>query len=287
VASSKDRQRKLARAKIDRQNARRAIRERRKRRVYAGVGAGLAVLLILAGVAWLGGFFDRDEDTPAEAQDTCLWTPQSAESNTQLKDVGTPPTKDLPTSGTAPMTITTGQGAMTVALDLVTAPCAGASFSFLAGKKFFDGTECTEITTEGALHCGDPGGTGQGGPTYSFYDENVPQAPQPEPSASAAPTGTVLYPKGTVAMIGSPPGTNGSQFLVFLKDFTPKDAPAYSIVGRVSSGEDTLSKLALIPTVNNADGVKVKPKDKITIQTLTVGAAAPLGAPDPAASSQS
>ena len=36
MASSKDRQRKLARAKLDRQMARRAVKERRNRRVLAG-----------------------------------------------------------------------------------------------------------------------------------------------------------------------------------------------------------------------------------------------------------
>jgi hypothetical protein len=40
----------------------------------------------------------------------CAWTPQSATTNTNLKDVGTPPTKDIPVSGTETMTIKTDQG---------------------------------------------------------------------------------------------------------------------------------------------------------------------------------
>jgi peptidyl-prolyl cis-trans isomerase B (cyclophilin B) len=289
VASSKDRQRKLARAKLDRQMVKRAGRERRRRRIMAGVGAGLALVLILAGAGWLGGMFDSGKkDNTAADSDICAWTPQSATTNTSLKDVGTPPTKDIPTSGTRPMTITTNQGApIVVNLDLGGSPCGSESLTYLAGKKFYDNTECTEITTEGALRCGDPKGDGQGGPTYTVYNEKVPTAP--DPSASATPAAkTPLYPKGTVALIGNPPGSNGSQFLIFLKDFSPA-SPQYSIVGTVTGGSDTLAKIGKIPTVDNGSGSKVKPKDKILVQSLTVGDVAgdtpPSGAPS--ASSQS
>ena len=283
MASSKDRQRKLAREKLDRQMARRAGRVRRRRQIQAGLGAVVAILLIAGGAAWLGGAFDSDKAADPTAADLCAWTPQRATTNTDLKEVGTPATKGIPTSGTEPMTITTNQGTpITVSLDLANAPCSGADLSYLAGKQFFDNTDCHEITTEGALRCGDPTGTGLGGPTYSLYDENLPTVP----SASAAPTKTPLYPKGTVALIGNPPGTNGSQFLVFLKDFTTAD-PKYPIVGTVTGGTDTLAKIAKIATVDNGSGSKVKPKEKITIKSLTVGASTdPTGAA-PSASSQS
>ncbi|WP_229072491.1 peptidylprolyl isomerase [Actinoplanes sp. DH11] len=274
MAPSKDRQRRLARAKFDRQQVRRAERVRRRRRIMAGAGTGLAVLLIIAGVAWVGGAFDGDETTTTEAGDICLWTPQNAQSNPDLKDVGTPPTKDLPETGTETMTISTDKGdPIVVGVDVENATCAAASFSYLAGKSFFDNTVCHEITTDGALRCGDPSGTGNGGPTYSFYDENLPAgAPEPAPSASAAPA-EVTYPKGTVAMFGNPPGSNSSQFLIFFKDFTQAD-PRYSVVGQVTGGLSTLDKIGKIATVENSAGDKVTPKEKITIKTLTVGAAA-------------
>jgi peptidyl-prolyl cis-trans isomerase B (cyclophilin B) len=271
--------------------ARRAARERRRRRIMAGVGAGLAVLLIVASVAWLGGAFDRDpENTDPAAADVCLWTPQNTANNPELKDVGTPPTTGLPTSGTRPMTVTTNQGApIVVDLDVAGAPCGAASFAHLASKNFYDNTACHEITAEGALRCGDPSGTGRGGPAYTFYDENVPAVPTPGPSASAAPAGAApLYPKGTVALIGERPGANGSQFLIFTKDFTPKDQARYPIVGSVTGGTDTLTKISKIATVANDAGAKVKPKDKIVVQSLTVGEPAAGGAaPAPSASNQS
>jgi len=291
VASSRDRARQLAREKLDRQMARRASRQRRRRQIQAGLGAALALVLIVGGVAWLGGAFDSDDTTDPAAADVCAWTSQNAETNKDLKDVGEPPTSGMPTAGTRPLTITTDKGEpIVVSLDLGNAPCAGASLAYLAGKQFFDNTTCHEITTEGAIRCGDPSGSGQGGPTYSVYDENTPTAPAPSASTGPAAKKEPAYPKGTVAMFGNPPGTNGSQFLIFLKDFTTA-TPRYPIVGTVTGGTDTLAKIAKIATVDNGTGSKVKPKEKILIQSLTVGAptdgtdAVPSAAPS--ASSQS
>nr|WP_250036965.1 peptidylprolyl isomerase [Actinoplanes maris] len=278
MASSRDRQRQLARAKLDRQMARRAVKERRRRRVLAGIGSGLAVLLIVAGVAWIGGAFDSDDTTEAADQDVCLWTPQNASANSNLKDVGTPPTKGIPTLGTQTMTMTTNQGEpIVVGLDSELSPCGTADITYLASKKFYDNTDCHEITTYGAVRCGDPSGTGLGGPTYSVYNENVPVVS--DPSASPAPASAApLYPKGTVALIGNPPGTNGSQFLIFTKDYSPAN-PEFSIVGKVTGGLATVDKIGKIPTSKNATDEKVKPTQKITIKTLTVGDAPASAAP--------
>jgi peptidyl-prolyl cis-trans isomerase B (cyclophilin B) len=291
VASSKDRQRKLARAKLDRQMARRAAAARRRRQLRAGVGAALALLLIVLGSVWALGGFDRDEEPTAASQ--CEWTPQNAADNQNLKDVGTPPTEGIPTDGTRPMTINTSKGGpIVVELDLAGAPCAAASFAHLAGRSFFDNTKCHEITTEGAVRCGDPSGTGQGGPTYTFFNEYVPQ----QPTASASPGGSQppTYPAGTVAMIGTAPGGNGSQFLMFFKDFTPTESPAYPVVGRVTNGLDVVKAIGAVETVDNGSGAKVKPKTDVVIESLTVGpvasdAATPTttGSASPSAASQS
>ncbi|WP_262283830.1 peptidylprolyl isomerase [Micromonospora sp. MA102] len=285
MASSRDRQRKLARAKLDRQLARRAAATKRRRQIQAGVGAAVVLALIVVGSAWALGAFDSDPKKQA-AEDTCLWTPQDATANTNLKDVGTPATTGLPTQGTRTMTVTTNQGGpITADLDLAAAPCGAASISFLAGKSFYDNTKCHEITTEGALRCGDPSGSGMGGPSYSFYNENVPTAPEASPSASPAPAQPPAYPKGTVAMIGNPPGSNGSQFLIFFKDFNPA-TPAYTVVGKVTGGLDVVEKIGALPTVDNGSGAKVKPKTDVVIQSLTVGEsnAAPAATSAPAAS---
>ncbi|BCL16897.1 peptidylprolyl isomerase [Micromonospora sagamiensis] len=283
MASSRDRQRRLAREKLDRQMARRAARAKRRRQIQAGVGASVVLALVVVGSVWALGGFDRDPEENRAEPDVCAWTPQNAEGNGDLKDVGTPPTKGLPTSGTRPMTVTTNQGApITVELDLAGAPCAAASIAHLAGRSFYDNTKCHEITAEGALRCGDPSGSGLGGPTYSFYDENVPDTPSPSPAADQPPA----YPKGTVAMIASPPGANSSQFLIFFKDFNPTE-PAYSVIGKVTGGLDVVEKVGALETVDNGSGAKVKPKTDVVIQSLTVGepATTPAVTPAPAPSS--
>ncbi|MCL7458468.1 peptidylprolyl isomerase [Micromonospora echinofusca] len=283
MASSRDRQRKLARAKLDRQLARRAAAVRRRRQIQAGVGVAVVLVLIVAGSAWALGAFDDEPKENTATEDVCLWTPQDATANTNLKDVGTPATQGLPTDGVRPMTVTTNQGApITVELDLAGAPCAAASIAHLASRSFYDNTKCHEITAEGAVRCGDPSGTGLGGPTYSFYDENVPTAPSASPAAGQPAT----YPKGTVAMVANPPGANGSQFLMFFKDFTTTD-PKYPIIGRVTGGIDVVAKIGAKPTVDNGTGAKVKPKDDdVVVQSLTVGepVAQATSAPTPPAS---
>jgi peptidyl-prolyl cis-trans isomerase B (cyclophilin B) len=281
VASSRSRQRKLARARYDRQMARRAAAARRRRQIQASLGASLALVLIVVGAVWLFGGFDGEEAPQAEP-DTCVWTPQNASANDKLRDVGTPPTRDLPTSGTADMMVSTNQGVIRVALDVAKAPCAAASFTHLANQGFYGNTECHQLLTGDtgihALRCGDPSGSGTGGPTYTFYDENVPAAPTPDPSASgsAAPA-KPLYPKGTVAMATDTPGLNGSQFYIFYQDSRP-DVQT-TIVGTVTSGLDVIEKIAKAGTVDNGSAVK-KPKLGVKIQNFTVtGPASPSAAP--------
>jgi peptidyl-prolyl cis-trans isomerase B (cyclophilin B) len=109
------------------------------------------------------------------------------------------------------------------------APCTTNSFRFLAERGYFDQTHCHRLTTQGiyVLQCGDPTGTGSGGPGYEFPDENLAGA---------------TYPAGTVAMANAGPNTNGSQFFFVWKDTTL--SPAYTPFGRVVGGLDVLKKIA-------------------------------------------
>jgi peptidyl-prolyl cis-trans isomerase B (cyclophilin B) len=273
VASSKSRQRELARAKYHRQVARKAAAQRRRRQVWAGVSAGAVVLLVAVGTFWLTGAFERDKK-PAAA-DVCAWTPANSSGNPDIKDVGTPPTSGIPVSGTRPMNIALPEGNVTVEMDLTRAPCTAASFAYLASKNFFDNTKCHRLLSQGdyVLQCGDPAGKGTGGPSYTFADENLPTPTPPSaaPSGSAAPdqSNTYVYPKGTVAMANSGPNTNGSQFFIVYRD-SPFPAN-YAIFGQVVAGLDVIEKIAAQGTDDNGQGEKSKPKKDVVIQTLTVG----------------
>ncbi|WP_407988861.1 peptidylprolyl isomerase [Kitasatospora sp. CMC57] len=126
-------------------------------------------------------------------------------------------------------TLKTTQGAITFKALTSQAPCTTFSFRFLAEHDYFDRSHCHRLTTERifVLQCGDPTGTGSGGPGYSFPDENLTGA---------------TYPAGTVAMANAGPNTNGSQFFFVWKD--TKLSPAYTPFGQVTAGLDVLQKIA-------------------------------------------
>jgi len=129
-----------------------------------------------------------------------------------------------------------------ITLDGEEAPQAVASFVTLAEDGFFDGVSCHRLTTAGifVLQCGDPTGSGSGGPGYSFGPvENDPS--------------DGVYPAGTIAMarIGNDGDSNGSQFfLVYEESTIPSDsAGGYSVFGAITGGLDVVQGIA-------ADGVE-------------------------------
>ncbi|GIG59055.1 peptidyl-prolyl cis-trans isomerase (rotamase) [Longispora fulva] len=271
MASSRDRQRQLARAKLDRQTARRTARARRQRQIRAGVAGGIALLVIVVGALWMGGVFDKKPTPPAAIGD-CTWQPNKAPG---VKDVGTPATTGMAKSGVAPMEITTNLGAISAELDVAKSPCAAESFRFLASKKYFDNGPCHRLSTENlfVLQCGSHNAEGTGEPGYTYASENLPQVPAPDPTASPSATPTepkVTYAAGTIALVTKGANTNSGQFMIFYKD-TPA-SPAYSVVGKVTKGLDLITKAAEAGAVD-ASGAKVKdgkPKNDIIIQSLTV-----------------
>jgi peptidyl-prolyl cis-trans isomerase B (cyclophilin B) len=214
-----------------------------------------------------------------------------------VTDVGKPPTKDVITSGVETMTITLGQGTVTAKLDPSKAPCTVNSMRFLAGKKFFDNTACVRVT-DSILQCGDPAGTGSGGPAYRFPNENVPSptAPSAAPAASAAPSTsasagpsaapptTALYPAGTLAMAhSSQADSNSSQFFLVFKDVEyPAD---YTIFGTITGGLDVLQKIGAAGNDGSNQAGGGKPTQEVKISSLTVTDIAPAASePVPATS---
>jgi peptidyl-prolyl cis-trans isomerase B (cyclophilin B) len=270
--------------------ARRAAKVRRRRQTTAGIVVGLVVVLGIVGTVWALGGFSSKTTTPAAGP--CLWAPAAPDpsASSNLKDVGTPPATGTATTGTDTMTIALNGGTVVGSLDVAKAPCTSASFLYLAGKKFFDNTSCNRITTATTylLQCGDPGTSGQGGPAYTFANENVPTAPDtsasPSDSASADSSGTVIYPRGTLAMAAPTADQNGSQFYIVYKD-SPLP-PQYTVFGTVTSGLDVLDKIAAAGAVDAAGKAATdgKPKNPVTITTLTVVKGGPSAAPSAPAS---
>jgi peptidyl-prolyl cis-trans isomerase B (cyclophilin B) len=152
--------------------------------------------------------------------------------------------------------LTTNYGVIEVDLAADAAPCTVNSFLSLARNGFFTGTQCHRLTTSSlyVLQCGDPSGTGQGGPGYRFDDENLPTKSTP------------AYPRGTLAMANAGPGTNGSQFFLVYKD--SEIDPNYSVFGRITAGLSVLDKIAAAGTDNAFGPGDGRPKLEVTISRV-------------------
>ncbi|MDO5682929.1 MAG: peptidylprolyl isomerase [Propionibacteriaceae bacterium] len=150
--------------------------------------------------------------------------------------VDPPSTKDVAMTGTVGFVLNTNQGPVTITMDRSSAPCTVHSFEALAKQKFFDDTLCHRLVDSGifVLQCGDPTGTGRGGPGYRFADEVK---------------GSTTYRAGTVAMANAGPNTNGSQFfLVYADSELP---PNYTVFGHLD--EESLAVVNRI-AVEGQDG---------------------------------
>jgi peptidyl-prolyl cis-trans isomerase B (cyclophilin B) len=256
---------------LQRQLQRRAELARRRRRNLLIGATTLAVLVVAAAVAIIAGIGTGNPKTSAAsgssssapgdgANGNCSYT-KAAAGNPNLKDVGTPPAK-VATSGTTDVTMTTNFGAIPLTLNHAEAPCATESFAYLAQKKFFDNTIChRETSSEGlkVLQCGDPSGTGSGGPSYEYKTQV---------------TGKETYKRGTIAMANSGNGFDGSQFFLVYGD--SQLPPSYTVIGTVGD-----AGLAVLDTIaangnNGANGPgDGAPKKKVTITSMTVGTTAP------------
>jgi peptidyl-prolyl cis-trans isomerase B (cyclophilin B) len=157
-----------------------------------------------------------------------------------------PPRPTASTRGTATVYLQTNYGPVVIDLDRSNASCAVHNFTHLVRSLFYNDTQCFRLTNStrlGVLQCGDIYRQEEGGPGYRFADEV---------------TGTETYPRGTVAMGNQGPGTNGSEF--FIVHSHANIPPAYSVLGHVSSGMETLDRIVAAGIADGAtDGLPKYP----------------------------
>jgi peptidyl-prolyl cis-trans isomerase B (cyclophilin B) len=267
--------RDAAKRKLASQQARRAQQAARRRRV-AVISSAAVVAVVLLAVVLLSTLGRGDGDPPNTAAPASVTPAAAAPTNgapgscaypaeSGAAKPNTPPTAEgVSSEGTVAVAMTTSAGPVGLTLDRAQAPCTVNSFVSLAGQGYFDGTSCHRLTTgEGlkVLQCGDPTGTGSGGPGYTIRDEK-PTTLAPSPAGG----GTVTYPRGTVAMAKTAaPDSGGSQFfLVYADSILPPD---YTVFGTIDeAGLATIDKVAAAGS-ENGDG---KPNTPVDIQTVTV-----------------
>ena len=182
------------------------------------------------------------------------------------KQVDAPKSGKVPTDpATISVSMSTEQGNIGLILNNAEAPCTVNSFASLAQKGYFNDTICHRLTTStalGVLQCGDPSGTGSGGPGYQFGNEYpTNQYPKNDPALQKA----VLYPRGTLAMANAGPDSNGSQFFLVYKD--SQLPPGYTVFGTIDgTGLATLDKIAQGGVAGGAeDG---KPATEVKVKSV-------------------
>jgi peptidyl-prolyl cis-trans isomerase B (cyclophilin B) len=285
VAGSAKRERQLARERYERQQQRRAEQAARRRRTQQVTAVVVAVVLVIGGAVLLASQLGGNDTTTAASKPTkaaaspsssataspspsptvaasgCTYTKSSEKAS---KDVGLP-TYDKAKAATykKPFTATlkTNLGDIVIAMSADAAPCTTNSFRHLATSKFYDATPCHRLTTANifVLQCGDPTGSGSGGPGYGFGVENAPTDGK--------------YPAGTVAMARTQdPNSNGSQFFLVYKDTALPDATGYSIFGKITKGLDIVARVAAAGSDDANQAGDGAPKQKVTINSVTIGA---------------
>ena len=279
--------REAAQRKLERQLEHSAEREKRQR-LLTVVGAVTAIAVAAAAIAFFVFKGDKHSDTPSIAapksgptelvrggpdQLPAFKAPADLGANCQYsaaekaaRQVEPPKSGKVPTDpAKISVSISTNQGNIGLWLNNAEAPCTVNSFASLAQKGFFDDTICHRETTApglGVLQCGDPAGTGSGGPGYKFANEYpTNQYPKDDPALQKP----VLYPRGTLAMANAGPNTNGSQFFLVYKD--SQLPPNYTVFGSIdATGLATLDKIAEGGVAGG--GQDGKPASEVTIKSV-------------------
>ncbi|MBW8871138.1 MAG: peptidylprolyl isomerase, partial [Leifsonia sp.] len=195
-----DREARQARERLRAYQARQTVHEHKvKRRKRDNWVAGIAAVVIVALAVGTQLLYFSAGPGVAKASSSASPSPSAAPS------AGGVPPKTLAEDRTWTGTMTINGIPLGVSLDGAAAPQAVSSTVSLVQKKFYDGLTCHRLTNGGfyVLQCGDPEGTGSGGPGYEYGPiENAPA--------------DNVYKAGTIAMArqGNNADSQGSQFFI-------------------------------------------------------------------------
>jgi len=190
---------------------------------------------------------------PTKKPTPVICKPTTAKAHT-VKNIIPPEVK--PPFKNRTFTFTTNCGEIVIQANGKSAPITVTALAALANGGFYNKTFCHRLVTDEiyVLQCGDPTGTGKGGPNFTYRAENLPQAVEAN------------YPAGTVAMANNGANTNGSQFFIVYEDTSMN--PNYTIWGRVTKGLEIVKAIAKEGVVDGtSEGL---PKQMIAIERVRV-----------------
>jgi peptidyl-prolyl cis-trans isomerase B (cyclophilin B) len=123
-------------------------------------------------------------------------------------------------------TFETTKGSIVCELFASHAPNTVNNFVFLARDSFYDGITFHRVIANFMIQCGDPTGTGRGGPGYNFKDEFAGNPNR--------------HKVGSLSMANAGPNTNGSQFFITHIATDWLDGK-HTVFGQVLSGQDVVN----------------------------------------------
>lgn len=173
-----------------------------------------------------------------------------------------PPPPPAPPADRPTAVVSTSLGSFEIELYTDAAPETAGNFIRLAVAGYFDHTACHRVVVGFVDQCGDPTGTGWGGPGYQFGNEV---------------DGGVRHDQWAVSMANAGPDTNGSQWFVAMGRIPRLDG-GYSVFGTVVAGHEVVK--AINRTAADASD---RPLEPVVIHSVAVeghDGPAPIPAPE-------
>jgi len=139
-----------------------------------------------------------------------------------------PPAMTIDTGKTYQIKLETNRGDILLELYAEHAPKTVNNFIFLINEDFYNGVTFHRVIANFMVQCGDPEGTGRGGPGYRFEDELV--------------NNPLKHGTKVISMANAGPNTNGSQFFITHLPQPHLDGK-HTVFGKVVQGEDVVDAI--------------------------------------------
>ncbi len=257
MSDRRRRQKELRKAKREAERKQAARRELTRR-----IGTAVLFGLIVVAVFTLGSLSGRQEgELPGTYEDyrnqptACDAEPPPPE-RVMTFDAPVKQTDITPDSKVTAI-LETSCGEIVIELDPALSPETVNSFAFLSRLGFYNGQVFHRIAKNFVIQGGDPNANGSGGPGYVIPDEFPPD--------------DFVYEVGVVAMANSGAGSTGSQFFIVIGEDGRHLTNAFNVLGRVVSGQDTLDRIAAVPTRAAPGSVEQSlPLETVYIESVTI-----------------
>ncbi len=238
-----------------------------RKELWRRLGTALIFGLVVVGIFTVGTLFGGDEGELPEGYEGFRNQPtacgaEQPDPEPVVSFTAPEPQADVTADATVTVTLATSCGDIVMELDPERSPETVNSFVFLAREGFFDGQVFYRVVSDFRVFAGDPEATGNGGPGYRIPDEFPPD--------------DFVLGSGVVAMDNVGKGTTGSRFFIVTSDAGEALNPTFNILGTVVSGEDTLTRISEVETVQRPGSRESSlPLETVYIETATVEVTGP------------